>query len=259
MTTETSSVDEKIKITKLDLNKLDKRLAGGAALGVVVLLAVVVMFFTRGDDAVITSSSSAPVAQGYDLTEAPSGAAVPMATNTQAVQDISAAPMDLTASPTDVTAAPRVMNVQTSELSGIEESKFSDKDVTKWVRKVVPKIMSFGYKDYEKVTKKTARHFNLQGQKSFSDAAAKAGLVEQLNKFEMRMVTKLDGKPEIINKKFDGQKWSWVLQMPVVTRYVLPDSEKERLGYVLVVVDESREKQNKDGLGIRQWITQPRK
>ena len=126
-----------------------------------------------------------------------------------------------------------------------------------WVAQATTETMTFGFGDYRRRLQESSRHFTKAGWAAFAQELADINLIKNVEANYQLITAAPAAAPQILEEKIVGDRYQWVVQIPLILSYQSRDNTvTDRWNVTLVIVRVPR-LESPNGVGIAQWIAAP--
>ncbi len=140
----------------------------------------------------------------------------------------------------------------------LTEPNLSTPALMSWVAQAATETMTFGFNDYRRRLQESSRNFTKRGWDSFTQALQRSRIIEMVEESQQVVTAAPQGAPILQSEGDVGGRYQWVVQIPLVVTYQSgAKSRSDNLMVTLVVVRVPR-LESPNGVGIEQWVAQPR-
>lgn len=140
----------------------------------------------------------------------------------------------------------------------LNQPNLSTPAIMSWVAQATTEVMTFGFNDYRRRLQEASRNFTRQGWESFTSALQRSEIVEMMEVNRQVVTAAPQGAPILQSEGLFGGRYQWVIQIPLVVTYQAGAKVRSDSLLVTVVVVRVPRLESPNGVGIEQWVAQPR-
>ena len=140
----------------------------------------------------------------------------------------------------------------------LSQPNLSSPALMSWTAQAVTEVMTFGFNDYRRRLQEASRNFTRRGWESFTQALQRSRIIEMVEASQQVVTAAPQGAPIIVSEGLSAGRYQWQIQLPLVLTYQSgARTRSDNLLVTLIVVRVPR-LESPNGVGIEQWIAQPR-
>lgn len=140
----------------------------------------------------------------------------------------------------------------------LNEPNMSVPALMSWVAQSSTEVMTFGFNDYRRRLQESSRNFTRRGWESFTQALQRSRIIEMVEANQQVVTAIPQGAPILESQGLVNGRYQWVIQLPIVLTYQAGSRSRNDSLLVTVVVVRVPRLESANGVGIEQWIAQPR-
>lgn len=140
----------------------------------------------------------------------------------------------------------------------LSEPNLSTPALMSWVAQASTEVMTFGFNDYRRRLQEASRNFTRTGWESFTQALQKSRIIEMVEANQQVITAAPQGAPILESEGLVNGRYQWTIQLPLVLTYQSGARTRSDNLLVTVVVVRVPRLESPNGVGIEQWIAQPR-
>jgi intracellular multiplication protein IcmL len=143
-------------------------------------------------------------------------------------------------------------------MTALSEPNLSTPALMSWVAQSSTEVMTFGFNDYRRRLQESSRNFTRRGWESFTQALQRSRIIEMVEANQQVVTAAPAGAPILKSEGVVQGRYQWEVQLPMILSYQAGSKTRsDNLLITLIVVRVPR-LENPNGVGIEQWIAQPR-
>jgi intracellular multiplication protein IcmL len=127
-----------------------------------------------------------------------------------------------------------------------------------WAAQSATEVMTFGFNDYRRRLQEASRNFTRRGWESFTQALQRSRIIEMVEAQQQVVTAAPQGAPIIVSEGLSAGRYQWQIQMPLVLTYQSGSRTRSDSLLVTLVIVRVPRLESSNGVGIEQWIAQPR-
>jgi intracellular multiplication protein IcmL len=140
----------------------------------------------------------------------------------------------------------------------LNEPNLSAPALMSWTAQAATEVMTFGFNDYRRRLQEASRNFTRRGWESFTQALQRSRIIEMVEASQQVVTAAPKGAPIIVSEGLSAGRYQWQIQMPLVLTYQSGSRTRSDSLLVTLVVVRVPRLESSNGVGIEQWIAQPR-
>lgn len=138
----------------------------------------------------------------------------------------------------------------------LDEPNMNDAAIISWASRASSDVMTFGFHDYQRRLQENSAYFTRRGWQTFSEALAKARIMEGVEQAQQVVTATISAAPVIVQQGLSAGIYRWVVQVPLTVTYQSgTEKQNTELSLQLTIVRVST-LDSPSGVGIQQWIAQ---
>ena len=140
----------------------------------------------------------------------------------------------------------------------LNEPNLSAPALMSWAAQSATEVMTFGFNDYRRRLQEASRNFTRRGWESFTQALQRSRIIEMVEAQQQVVTAAPQGAPIIVSEGLSAGRYQWQIQMPLVLTYQSGSRTRSDSLLVTLVIVRVPRLESSNGVGIEQWIAQPR-
>lgn len=140
----------------------------------------------------------------------------------------------------------------------LSEPNLSTPALMSWVAQATTEVMTFGFNDYRRRLQEASRNFTRRGWESFTQALQRSRIIEMVEANQQVVTAAPAGAPVLEREGMVNGRYQWVVQIPMILSYQAGSRTRSDNWLVTLVVVRVPRLESPNGVGIEQWIAQPR-
>jgi intracellular multiplication protein IcmL len=140
----------------------------------------------------------------------------------------------------------------------LNEPNLSAPALMSWAAQSATEVMTFGFNDYRRRLQEASRNFTRRGWESFTQALQRSRIIEMVEASQQVVTAAPQGAPIIVSEGLSAGRYQWQIQMPLVLTYQSGSRTRSDSLLVTLVIVRVPRLESSNGVGIEQWIAQPR-
>ena len=140
----------------------------------------------------------------------------------------------------------------------LSEPNLSTPALMSWVAQSSTEVMTFGFNDYRRRLQESSRNFTRRGWESFTQALQRSRIIEMVEANQQVVTASPAGAPILQSEGLVAGRYQWTVQLPLILSYQSGNRTKNDNMLVTLVVVRVPRLENSNGVGIEQWIGEPR-
>ena len=140
----------------------------------------------------------------------------------------------------------------------LSEPNLSTPALMSWVAQSSTEVMTFGFNDYRRRLQESSRNFTRRGWESFTQALQRSRIIEMVEANQQVVTASPAGAPILQSEGLVAGRYQWTVQLPLILSYQSGKRTKNDNMLVTLVVVRVPRLENSNGVGIEQWIGEPR-
>lgn len=140
----------------------------------------------------------------------------------------------------------------------LNEPNLSAPALMSWTAQSATEVMTFGFNDYRRRLQEASRNFTRRGWESFTQALQRSRIIEMVEASQQVVTAAPQGAPIIVSEGMSAGRYQWQIQMPLILTYQSGSRTRSDSLLVTLVVVRVPRLESSNGVGIEQWIAQPR-
>jgi len=140
----------------------------------------------------------------------------------------------------------------------LNEPNLSAPALMSWTAQAATEVMTFGFNDYRRRLQEASRNFTRRGWESFTQALQRSRIIEMVEASQQVVTAAPQGAPIIVSEGLNAGRYQWQIQMPLILTYQSGSRTRSDSLLVTLVVVRVPRLESSNGVGIEQWIAQPR-
>lgn len=140
----------------------------------------------------------------------------------------------------------------------LNEPNLSNPALMSWVAQAATEVMTFGFNDYRRRLQEASRNFTRRGWESFTTALQRSRIIEMVETNQQVVTAAPSGSPILVSEGVVVGRYQWTIELPLVVTYQSGAKTKNTNLLITTVVVRVPRLESPNGVGIEQWIAQPR-
>ena len=136
----------------------------------------------------------------------------------------------------------------------LNQPNLSTPALLSWVAQASAEVMTFGHHDYKRRLQEASRSFTRSGWEGFTTALERSGVMDMVEKNRQVVTAAPAGAPIITSEGMYGDRYQWVVQMPIQVTYQSGAKKSSKFKQLTLVVVRVEQLDSPHGVGINQWI-----
>jgi len=138
----------------------------------------------------------------------------------------------------------------------LNQPNLSTPALTSWAAQAATEVMTFGFNDYQRRLQEASRNFTRRGWDSFTKALQEADTVDAAIGNKQIITAAPRAAPVVIQEGVVGNRYEWLVQMPLLLTFESADKSKTDTYYVTLRIVRVSRLESANGVGIEQWVSE---